>query len=173
MPIRDVEKFFGVRDDPPRVLANRGANGIDGTTSTAFGVATTAAGPTVLLTGDVALAHDLNGLLAAQRTQTKLIVVVINNDGGGIFHFLPVAGEKDAFEEHVATPHGLDMSRVAALFGLDYHRPTDLPAFGDALEKAIAASGSALVEVRTDRDANVTLHRQVWDKVAESVRRAT
>ena len=111
MPVRDVEEFFPVRGDPPRVLSNRGANGIDGTVSSAFGVAAAGTGPVVLLIGDVALAHDIGGLLAARRLELAITIVLLNNDGGGIFHFLPVAGETDAFEGHVATPHGLDFSQ--------------------------------------------------------------
>ena len=106
------------REAAPRVLSNRGANGIDGTVSSAFGAAAAGDGPVVLLIGDVALAHDIGGLLAASRLGLALTIVLLNNDGGGIFHFLPVAGETDAFEEHVATPHGLDFARAAALYGL-------------------------------------------------------
>src|SRR5205085_5745879 len=128
MPIRDVELYFGARELAPRVLANRGANGIDGTVSSAFGVAAATDGPVVLLIGDVALAHDIGGLLAARRLDLRLTIVLLNNDGGGIFHFLPVAGEGSAFEDHIATPHGLDFSHAAALYGLDYDRPTSLGA---------------------------------------------
>ena len=119
MPVRDVETFFPLRAGrPPRVLSNRGANGIDGTVSTAFGVAAAATGPVVLLIGDVALLHDLGGLLAARRLGLPLVIVLLDNDGGGIFHFLPVATQGEAFEEHVATPHGTDFAHAAALFGL-------------------------------------------------------
>jgi 2-succinyl-5-enolpyruvyl-6-hydroxy-3-cyclohexene-1-carboxylate synthase len=172
MPVRDVETFFPVRDDPPRVLANRGANGIDGTVSTAFGVAAAAPGPVVLLTGDVALAHDVGGLLAARRLGLRLAIVVLDNDGGGIFHFLPVAREGADFETHVATPHGLDFAHAAALYGCGFERAADPEGFRAALERALAAAGSTLIHVRSDRDANVELHRRVWDAVAESVRSA-
>ena len=94
MPVRDVESFAPVRSDPPRVLSNRGANGIDGTVSTAYGVASVSDGPVVLLIGDVALLHDAGGLLAGRRLGLDLDIVLINNDGGGIFEFLPVAGEQ-------------------------------------------------------------------------------
>src|SRR5437763_15875151 len=92
MPIRDVELFSGARELAPRFLSNRGANGIDGTVSAAFGVAAASEGPVALLTGDVALAHDIGGLLANRRLGLGLTIVLLNNDGGGIFHFLPVAG---------------------------------------------------------------------------------
>src|SRR6202035_3382108 len=124
MPIRDVEAFISVRDDAPRVLSNRGANGVDGTVSSAFGVAATTRGPVVLLIGDVALAHDIGGLLAHRRLDLGVTIVLLNNDGGGIFHFLAVADEGEAFEQHVATPHGLDFAHAAALYGCGYERPT-------------------------------------------------
>ena len=125
MPIRDAELYFPARRPLPRVLSNRGANGIDGTVSTAFGVAAASDGPVVLLIGDVALAHDVGGLIAARQLGLDLTIVVVNNDGGGIFHFLPVSGESDAFEEHVATPHGLDFAKAAALYGLRPHARRD------------------------------------------------
>ncbi len=156
MPIREIEEFAGVRDTPPRVLANRGANGIDGTVSSAFGAAAVTGGPVVLLIGDVALLHDLGGLLAARRTGLELTIVLLNNDGGGIFHFLPIAGQ-DAFAEHVATPHGVDFAHAAALFGFA-HRPVgDL----EGLRAALAAGGNTLIEVRTDRAENRRLHASV------------
>jgi 2-succinyl-5-enolpyruvyl-6-hydroxy-3-cyclohexene-1-carboxylate synthase len=171
MPVRDVETFFPIRADAPRVLANRGANGIDGTVSTAFGAAAAAPhGPAVLLVGDVALAHDIGGLLAATRLQLKLTIVVIDNDGGGIFAFLPVSGEGADYVEHVATPHGLDSAKIAELYGLAHERAEDLEGFRAALGRALAAERTSVVAVRTDRDANVALHRQIWEAVAASVR---
>jgi len=169
MPVRDVESFFPVRETPPRVLSNRGANGIDGTVSTAYGVAA-AGGPTVLLIGDVALAHDVGGLLAARRLGLALAIVLLNNDGGGIFDFLPVAREGADFEEHVATPHGLDFARAAALYGCTHERVEDPEAFRGALDRALGAGVTTIVEVRTDRAENVELHRRVVHAVVQSVR---
>ncbi|MBV9311379.1 MAG: 2-succinyl-5-enolpyruvyl-6-hydroxy-3-cyclohexene-1-carboxylic-acid synthase, partial [Solirubrobacterales bacterium] len=117
MPIRDLETFVAARENPPRMLSNRGTNGIDGTVSSGLGAAYASGQPTVLLTGDLALLHDIGGLMASSRLGIALTIVVLNNDGGGIFHFLPIAGQEDAFEEHVATPHGLDLGQAAALFG--------------------------------------------------------
>jgi 2-succinyl-5-enolpyruvyl-6-hydroxy-3-cyclohexene-1-carboxylate synthase len=161
MPIRDVEEFFPVRDAPPRLLANRGANGIDGTVSTAFGVAAATEGPVVLLIGDVTLAHDIGGLLAARRTGLKLTIVLINNDGGGIFHFLPIAAEEDVFERHVATPHGLDFTHAATLYGCEYQRAVDVAGFHAALDSALAADATTIIEVRTERVGNRELHAQI------------
>ncbi|HEY7074682.1 MAG TPA: 2-succinyl-5-enolpyruvyl-6-hydroxy-3-cyclohexene-1-carboxylic-acid synthase [Solirubrobacteraceae bacterium] len=160
MPVRDVETFFPARPDPPRVLSNRGANGIDGTISTAFGVAAASDGPVVALIGDVALAHDIGGLLAARRA--KLVIVLLHNDGGGIFDFLPVSREGDDYVEHVATPHGLDFAHAAALYGLDWEVVADPEHF----RAALTAERSKIVCVRTDRAENVALHRRVWQEVA-------
>jgi 2-succinyl-5-enolpyruvyl-6-hydroxy-3-cyclohexene-1-carboxylate synthase len=150
-----------VRRDPPRVLSNRGANGIDGTISTALGVA--ACGRrTVLLIGDVTFLHDVGGLLAVARHGLALTIVVLNNDGGGIFEFLPVSAEGEAYTEHVATPHGRDLAHASALYDCDHVRPDSLAAFRDALRSALSSARTTVVEVRTDRRENLALHRRVW-----------
>jgi 2-succinyl-5-enolpyruvyl-6-hydroxy-3-cyclohexene-1-carboxylate synthase len=168
MPIRDIESFVPVRHGP-RVLSNRGANGIDGTVSSAFGVAAAASGPVVLLIGDVALAHDIGGLLAARRLGLALTIVLLNNDGGGIFHFLPVAGQTDAFEEHVATPHGLEFAQAAALYGCSYERPGERAALQDAVERSLRSDRTTIIEVRTDREQNLALHRRVAETVLAAI----
>ena len=161
MPVRDVEEFFPVREDPPRVPSNRGASGIDGTVSAAFGAAAVADGPVVLLIGDVALAHDIGGLMAARRLGLALTIVLLNNDGGGIFHFLPVARAQDAFEEHVATPHGLDFAQAAGLYGCRYERPGNLVELRAAIESGVGGLATTIVEVRTARVENLALHRRI------------
>jgi 2-succinyl-5-enolpyruvyl-6-hydroxy-3-cyclohexene-1-carboxylate synthase len=171
MPVRDIETFWPVRPDPPRVLCNRGANGIDGTVSSAFGAAAGSGGPVVLLIGDVALAHDIGGLLAAKRLEEKLTIVLLNNEGGGIFDFLPVAKspmalQDDHYTRHIATPTGLDFSQAAALYGLSHETVADVASFRAALEQALAAPQSAMIEVRGERDVNVELHQRVWSAVA-------
>ena len=172
MPVRDAESFFPARAEPPRVLSNRGANGIDGTVSTAFGVAAVHRGPVILLIGDVALAHDVGGLLAATRLALKLTIVLLDNDGGGIFEFLPVAeaAPRDVFETHVATPHGLDFAHAAALYGCGYEAAADVGSFRAALGRALAAERTSIVAVRTRRDANTALHRAAWTEVEASIR---
>jgi 2-succinyl-5-enolpyruvyl-6-hydroxy-3-cyclohexene-1-carboxylate synthase len=170
MPIRDVEEFFPVAARPPRLLANRGANGIDGTVSSAFGSAAVSDGPVVLLIGDVALAHDMGGLLAARRTGLKLTVVLINNDGGGIFNFLAIAaGHPAAFTEHVATPHGLDFRHAAALYGLHHTSPTDVGGFTAALHRALDAEAGTIIEVRTDRVENRRLHADIAQAASQAL----
>jgi 2-succinyl-5-enolpyruvyl-6-hydroxy-3-cyclohexene-1-carboxylate synthase len=164
MPIRDAELYFPAGTPGPRVLSNRGANGIDGTVSTAYGVAAATGGRVVLLIGDVALAHDIGGLIAARRLGLDVTVVVLNNDGGGIFHFLPVSGQSDAFEEHVATPHGLDFAKAAALYGL-HHTRVDTAA---ELTQALGQPG--IIEVRTNRADNLALHRSLAEAGLTAVR---
>lgn len=173
MPVREIESFWPVRADPPRVLCNRGANGIDGTVSSAFGAAAEGSGPVVLLIGDVALAHDIGGLIAARRLELDLTIVLIDNGGGGIFDFLPVAGAPmaqagDLYTQHIATPTGLDFSLAARLYGLEHEVVADVVSFRAALERALTPrpGGSRIIEVRTDRVRNVTLHRRAWEAVA-------
>ena len=181
MPIRDVETVWPVLDAPARVLCNRGANGIDGTVSSAFGVAAALAQAgldeqAVLLIGDVALAHDIGGLLAAGRLGLKLTIVLIDNEGGGIFDFLPVsqaplAREGGLYTHHVATPTGLDFSRAAALYGLEHERVETGTGFREALERALARRESGIIEVPSDRERNVAVHRRMWDAVAAALSR--
>ena len=170
MPIRDVELYFPAREDGPHAVSNRGANGIDGTVSSAFGAVAAGQGPVVLLIGDVALAHDIGGLVAARRLGLSLTIVLLNNDGGGIFHFLPVAGQTDAFEQHVATPHGLDFAQAATLYGCEFHRPDTLAELRAAIEASVAGTGTTIIEVRTDRVENLALHRRAADAALTAVR---
>jgi 2-succinyl-5-enolpyruvyl-6-hydroxy-3-cyclohexene-1-carboxylate synthase len=172
MPIRDVESLVPVSGRSPRLLSNRGANGIDGTVSSAFGVAAVTGLPVVLLIGDVALLHDIGGLLAARRHELALTIVLLNNDGGGIFHFLPVATQTDAFEEHVATPHGVDFRRVADVYELEYVSPSDLGELRAAVTRGVDSARTTVVEVRTDRGENLALHRRIADAVRHSSRPA-
>ncbi len=201
MPVRDIETFWPVRKDPPRVLCNRGANGIDGTVSSAFGAAAVNDGPVVLLIGDVALAHDIGGLLAGGRLDLKLTIVLLDNDGGGIFDFLPVSQTQmahetdprsstdgtsrpagaagasaadDIYTRHVATPTGLDFALLAALYGFVHEPVAAIPEFRAALEHALAPqTGSTLIHVRTDRTANVDLHARAWSAVSAALNDAS
>ena len=174
MPVRDIETFWPARDDPPRVLCNRGANGIDGTISSAFGASASDQGPVVLLIGDVAFAHDIGGLLAAQRLNLKLTIVLLDNGGGGIFDFLAVSGSQAAREgniytTHIATPTGLDFSQAGSLYGIAHTHVQDIPSLRTALDAALAGSESSIIEVRSERTTNVAVHRQLWQAVKEGI----
>ena len=161
MPVREVEAHFPASERRIRFLANRGANGIDGVVASAAGAARASGEPTFLVIGELALLHDLGGLMAATRAGIELTVVCVNNGGGGIFDFLPVAEHADAalYEEHVATPGGIDLEAVARLAGLE-HRRADTPE-----ELRAAAAFPGLVETRTRRSDNVRLHRELVERL--------
>lgn len=170
MPVRDLDTFFPGSDRPLRVLANRGASGIDGVVSTALGASAVSSGPVVLVLGDLSLYHDMNGLLAAKRYGLRATIVLLNNDGGGIFSMLPQAEEPEHFEELFGTPHGLDFRHAAEMYGLTY-RPVDgLAAFRRAVAESLDAPGTSLIEVRTDRRENACLHRELWQAVSRAMR---
>jgi 2-succinyl-5-enolpyruvyl-6-hydroxy-3-cyclohexene-1-carboxylate synthase len=163
MPVRDLETFLPSMDRPLCVLANRGANGIDGVISSGLGAAAVSPGPTFVLTGDLALYHDMNGLLATKRLGVEATIVVMNNGGGGIFDFLPIAEHPDGYEELFGTPTGLDLSAVAALYGLRFTKIASYDDLGPAL------AGPGLVEVPLDRPRNVQLHRDLFERVGSAV----
>lgn len=167
MPVRDLEYLAPVRAEGPRVIANRGANGIDGTLSTALGVAHDG-GPTVLLTGDLALLHDTNGFLAAAKLRGSLTVVVINNGGGGIFGHLPVAKFDPPFEEYWATPQRVDIAKLCAAYGVS-HAVAASPA--GLVERVGAKSGAAgvnVIEVCTDRARDAATRQRLFAEAARA-----
>ena len=174
MPIRDVDAFVRGDQRRLRLVANRGANGIDGVVSSALGAAAVAAGPVVLLIGDLSFYHDLNGLLAAKLMGIDATIVVLNNDGGGIFSFLPQADQLDAatFELLFGTPIGLDIAAAARLYGASYARPAGWPAFRRQLRRAMNPAGLSILEHVTDRRENVSQHREVWAHVNTALKRS-
>jgi 2-succinyl-5-enolpyruvyl-6-hydroxy-3-cyclohexene-1-carboxylate synthase len=168
MPIRDLDTFFYGGSHAVRLLANRGATGIDGVVTSALGAAA-ARGPAVLVIGDLSFYHDSNGLLAALQHHLNLTIVLLNNDGGGIFSFLPQAGEPEHFETLFGTPTGLDFRPLAQMYGARYERVGDWPAFRAAVRLGLAGGGLQIVEVPTERARNVTLHREIWKIVSEAL----
>ncbi len=175
MPVRDVE-WFGAPDTPARVLANRGANGIDGVTSTAVGVALAnrrsgSGRRTVLLIGDVAFLHDTNGLLGLAGRGLDLTIVVVDNDGGGIFSFLPQRTRlgHERFEQLFGTPHGVDLGVLAGAHRVEVRRPTTSAELDAALGEALHDGGTRLLHVRTERDANLAVHDELHAAVAAAV----
>jgi len=173
MPVRELEHCMTARADL-RVLANRGANGIDGTVSTVLGLATarTAGDPPVVgVLGDLAFLHDSNGLLGAARRGVDATFVLLDNDGGGIFSFLPQAGalEPDRFEQLFGTPQGVDLKALCALHDIAVTPVTDPAALVPALHDSIAAGGVRVLLVRTDRAENVARHAALWSAVAAAL----
>ena len=167
MPIRDQEAFLAPAATDARFLCNRGANGIDGLISSGIGAALAGGRPTTIVTGDLGLLHDVGGLAALREASTPVRIVVIDNDGGGIFSFLPQAetlgGEE--FEALLGTPRRVDAGKAADLFGVPHVRLgslSDLP--------AALASGTGLIEVKVDRAANVSAHRRLAAAVGEAIR---
>lgn len=168
-PIRDVDTFGVARPDVT-VLANRGVNGIDGSISTAIGAAL-GEEPVALLIGDVAMLHDATALAEAAALGIPLRVVTVNNDGGGIFSFLPQATsdliEPELFERHWGTPHGLSLRNIAAAMGMPARLTTDLGAFQAAVSEPI--NGPELIELITTRATNTAHHQIIRDAVAEAL----
>lgn len=166
MPIRDQESFLEPSPADCSFLSNRGANGIDGLLSSGIGAAHASGRPTTIVTGDLGLLHDLGGLAALREVETPVRVVVIDNDGGGIFHFLPQEGAMggEEFEAVLGTPRGVSVAKAAALFDLPHRRLESLTELPAAL-----AAGTGLIEVKTDRGTNVEAHRRLTAAVAAAI----
>jgi 2-succinyl-5-enolpyruvyl-6-hydroxy-3-cyclohexene-1-carboxylate synthase len=189
MPVRDLDAFTPAGAARVRHLVNRGANGIDGTLSSALGAAAFQAGaahsaspkatgggaPAVLVTGDLAFYHDSNGLLAAKQHGLALTVILVNNDGGGIFEFLPIAEFappqfKLQFERHFATPTGIDFAALCAAYSIRHQRPKDWAEFRRLARESLASGETRVIEIRTDRKANRAHHHRAWDAVAAALK---
>ncbi len=169
MPVRDMDAYSAPDGPEVFVASNRGASGIDGTVATAAGLVRGLGDPVTLLLGDLALLYDLNSLAMLRDLPAPVVVVAVNNDGGGIFSFLPIASHRDVFEKYFGTPHGLGFESAAAMFGLHYAQPPTAEEFLEEYRAAHGCSGSTLIEVKTDRDANYTLHRELQQRVADAL----
>jgi len=171
MPIRAADSFWPIARPQQRFFANRGASGIDGLVSSGLGLATGRdPSPTVLLLGDLSLYHDMNGLWALQRHGIRATIVVCDNNGGGVFNFLPQAEHQDVFEEIFATPLGLDLSQVARLYGLVYSPVSDRSGLEPAIADAIAAPTPTMVVVKMRREDSVSGHRLCWEAAASALK---
>ncbi len=168
MPVRDADAFADW--EVSRVVhaaANRGASGIDGLIASAVGFALGHDLKTTVLIGDLAALHDLNSLALVASSPQPIILLIVNNNGGGIFHFLPVAGETRSFERFFATPHGLTFDGAAAMFGLNYFAPKTMEDLCADYGRALASEKSSLLELRTDRQLNVRVHREIEVAIRE------
>lgn len=166
MPVRDAEALMPGGGGSARLFSNRGANGIDGLVSTASGISTGSGGRTLAVLGDLALAHDLGGLATIADADGSISMLVIDNGGGRIFEFLPQAGEleRERFERLFITPSGLDLERVAGLFGLEYVAITEPGQLG-----GLGRAEPVLAHARVDPAGNVDLHRRIAAAVATAV----
>lgn len=169
MAVRDLDTFFKPTQKQITILNNRGVNGIDGVTSSALGAATQGERVTLIL-GDLSFYHDLNGLLAAKHYNIDLTILLINNDGGGIFSFLPQAKEPKYFEKLFGTPLGIDFSHAVNMFGGHFCRANDVVDLQQKLIQSYQRKGLSVIEVKTDRKENVTWHQEKWEKINASLR---
>ncbi len=171
MPIRAVDSFWPLVKPQQVFFGNRGASGIDGLVSTGIGIAAARPStPTVLMLGDLSLYHDMNGLWSLRRHGVRVTLVVCDNNGGGVFNFLPQAQHTDVFEEIFATPLGLDFAQVARLYGLVYSPVTDRNGLEPALTDALSAQTSTMVVVKYKREDSVSGHRLAWEAAAGALR---
>jgi len=171
MPVRDLDTFFWPTRERIRMMGNRGASGIDGVVSSALG-ASAGAGqnrPTILVLGDLSFFHDLNGLLAARLHGLNLTIVLINNDGGGIFSFLPQAAYPEHFEQLFGTPTGLDFRLAVQMYGGQYQRVESWEQFRKGVRRGLDTGGLHVIEVPTERASNVKMHRQLWERVGDAL----
>jgi 2-succinyl-5-enolpyruvyl-6-hydroxy-3-cyclohexene-1-carboxylate synthase len=171
MPIRDAD-FLAIH--PPagwHVGTNRGASGIDGLIATASGHALGTGEPVVACIGDVSVLHDLSSLSLAARVETPLVIVVLNNDGGGIFRYLPIAKHDDVFEALFTTPHGLSFAPVAKALGIAVESPATRAAMKKAVAKALKRGGATVIEVTCARDSSEACRARVAKAAVEALAR--
>ena len=169
MPIRDLDSFFHFNQKRIHVMANRGANGIDGTISTALGAATIKQ-PFYLIVGDLTFFHDLNGLIAAKLQELNITILLINNNGGGIFSFLPQASHPKHFEKLFGTPLDLDFSKAVEMYGGRFTSISNWENFSTTILTGSNESvGLRVIEIVTNREKNVKEHHDLWNFVSQEI----
>lgn len=171
MPVRDLDAYGRPGPRRVRVLGNRGASGIDGIVSSVLGCAAGGPGPVAGLLGDLAFVHDMNGLLAARDREFNAVFVLVDNDGGGIFHMLPIRAFEPAFTPYFATPHGLDFRHAAQLYGVPLQDVATPEALTDAVSAAIRRPGTEIVRIRTCKETNRRRHEAAREQVARCLAR--
>ncbi|MFB6301814.1 MAG: 2-succinyl-5-enolpyruvyl-6-hydroxy-3-cyclohexene-1-carboxylic-acid synthase [Haloferacaceae archaeon] len=167
-PVRDLDRFARPSTAALTALGNRGASGIDGIVSTALGAGSATTDDLTLVVGDLAYYHDMNGLLALDRCDVDATVVLINNDGGGIFHALPIEAFDPPFTEQFKTPHGLDFAPTGDLYDLDF-RQVDPDDFRNAYAEAVAADGTHVLEIPFDAEASHRTRERVKEQVVDDL----
>lgn len=159
LPIRHADSYMGPGPDGLRVMTFRGANGIDGVSSMSLGAAVGTGKPTLLVTGDLAFLHDLGGLHTARHLDTPMVVLVLNNDGGGIFSYLPIAQATPHFETLFGTPHGLTFEHAARFYGLPYTLAAEADAVKGAVTAGLSRPGLSVIEVPSNRAETADAHK--------------
>jgi 2-succinyl-5-enolpyruvyl-6-hydroxy-3-cyclohexene-1-carboxylate synthase len=168
MPIRDLDQFASPVEVKLNVLSNRGVSGIDGVISTAVGVAIADRKPTILLIGDVAFLHDTNGLMLVPFAKAPLLIVVINNSGGGIFHFLPIAEEPNVLSPYLDTPHAVSLDHLCIAHNIEHKKIKEPLDFDSALHSFFKEPRSLVIEISIDKNTNVKLHKEIYRHIAEA-----
>ena len=169
LAIRNLDLFAPASAKPVRVLANRGANGIDGLVSSGLGASAAGGAPLLVVTGDLSFHHDLNGLAAVREGLARATIVIINNDGGGVFSLLPIARHHDMFERYFGTPHGLDFSSAAKLYGIPFARPASPADLRERASRSLAGRENTILEIPCDREETRALHREARAEVVRAV----
>ncbi len=170
MPIRDMGNYADFKGSTVSVNGNRGASGIDGVIASAAGYARGLGSPVTLMIGDLSALHDLNSLSMLRDLPVPLIIVLLNNGGGAIFSFLPIAEFKEGFEKFWGTPHPYTLAAAASMFELNYSQPMDAAHFKKAYTQALKSQTSTIIEVITNREENVKTHRLLQDTINESIK---
>jgi 2-succinyl-5-enolpyruvyl-6-hydroxy-3-cyclohexene-1-carboxylate synthase len=165
MPIRDFDMFADFKGLASRISANRGASGIDGTVASAVGFSSGLNKPVTVVLGDLALIHDMNSLLLVDGSENPITLVVINNGGGGIFSFLPVSKYAHIFEQYFGTVHDYNFKYIARMFNLKYSQPSTNKEFLETYKKCASAKKSSIIEIKTERDKNLSLHLDIQKRV--------
>lgn len=171
MPVRDLDTFLFPSEKTFNTFGNRGASGIDGITSSAIGVAAVTGEQVTLIIGDLSFYHDLNGLLAAKHYHLPIRIILLNNNGGGIFSFLPQAKEATEFEALFGTPLDIDFEKVVMMYGGTFTTITTKQDLNSVLKDTNGKSGIHVIEIKTDRIKNAQWHKHLWEKTAEEVGR--
>jgi 2-succinyl-5-enolpyruvyl-6-hydroxy-3-cyclohexene-1-carboxylate synthase len=164
LPVRDFDYWASCSSKKINVFNNRGASGIDGIISTALGIASVKKEPAFLITGDLAFYYDLNALLTAEKYSIPLIIILINNNGGGIFNSLPISRYPDFLREYFITPHNLNFEKLTKAFGVNYSKVNKWSDFKDLMRKTVSKKNTSVIEIQTDAVRSLDLRKHYWEE---------
>jgi 2-succinyl-5-enolpyruvyl-6-hydroxy-3-cyclohexene-1-carboxylate synthase len=164
LPVRDFDYWASCSSKKLNIFSNRGASGIDGITSTALGIASLKKEPVFLITGDLAFYYDLNALFIAEKYSIPLIIILINNNGGGIFNSLPISRYPDFLREYLITPHKLNFKKLTEAFGVNYSKVKKWSDFKDLVQRAVSKKNTSVIEIQTDAVNSLDLRKHYWNE---------